>query len=105
MTIQTIDITDVDIEQFLQKCYQFSRPRGFGYLHLDNKHNKISVDDMAMFVSQLRESGSVHLDYVNGRSVEMYIFTRKGRTLINNDWYDHTSDQFDTVLKAVGVER
>jgi len=99
-----IDITGVDLKDFVKAVYALSVPVGMGFLHATPR--PLSDEDAQAIVNSERPDGRVvlHMDYVHGRQCKMVVFREDGRHYIRDDWYDHTPAQLEKLLEVVGVK-
>lgn len=100
-----IEITGVNLADFVRACYAPSRPQGLGAFH----YQPGDLDDEA--VAAIVERGqkdrmcAVSMDYVRGRSIKMSVYRGPDdRLFINNDWYDHSRPMLARMLSAVGFD-
>lgn len=93
-----IDITDVNMVQFVQKVYELSRPQGMGMMHFVD--GPLSEEDAKRYIDA---DGHVSMDYVSGRACKMYTRIQDGRKVINDRWFDHSDDQFAELLEHIGL--
>lgn len=99
-----IDITGVNLVEFVKKAYELSRPQGMGYLHFTQ--DPLSDDEANYIISKSQnERFAVDMDYVKGRAVKMgvrrTIVDDSVRLEIRDKWYDHTEEQLLDLLTAV----
>jgi hypothetical protein len=99
-----IEITNVNLKEFAKKVYELSAPQGLGFLQpygtlLEDgyieEHLKSYEDDKRF---------ALNMDYCNGRACKMTVFKKDGKLEICDNWYDHTDEQFDKLLKTFGIE-
>lgn len=96
-----IDITDVDMVKFVTAVYDLSRPQGLGFLHaVPGSLPEAEAKELAAFFLE-----TDRLDYVKGRSCKMTLYRENGRMYIHPDWYDHSYEDMNDLLKAVGLQR
>ena len=88
-----IDVTGINMVEFVQKVYELSRPIGMGFLH--HRPCGLSDDDAKAFILK---DGSVSLDYVKGRSCKMHVRCEDGKMSIGDGWFDHTDAQLAELL-------
>ncbi len=98
-----IDITGVNLVEFVKKAYELSSPQGYGFLHFNP--DPLSDDEANQIIAngKLRTPENVELsmDYVNGRAVKMTVFKLENQLQIRESWYDHTPDQLQELLSIV----
>lgn len=58
-----IDITDVNMVEFVKKVYDLSRPQGMGMMHF----TPVPLTDEEA-KSLINDDGTVNMDYVRGRA-------------------------------------
>ena len=93
-----IDVTNVNMVEFVKKAYELSRPQGMGMMHF--KPGPLSD---AAAQELIQEDGTASMDYVLGRACKMHVHNRDGRLMINDSWFDHSDAQFDELLEHVGI--
>jgi uncharacterized protein with PIN domain len=98
-----IDITGVDLIQFVKKTYELSKPLGLGVLH----YNPSSLSDeeakeiIAVFKNDKRIV--VSMDYIKGRSCKMHVYRKGDKWMIQSPWYGHTEEQFHQLLSEFNI--
>jgi hypothetical protein len=98
-----IDITGVNLREFIKAAYDLSRPQGLGFIHARSGPLADEVVDEI-----LKSGGRRHaarMDYVLGRAVKMNIFDDDGQLTIHDTWYDHTPEDLDELLSRCGITR
>ena len=99
-TIDMIDITGVDLKLFIKKVYDLSVSQGLGFLHFtpeplsDKECNEILNYGYASHVV-------LSVDYLNGRACKMVVFKIDEKLWIRDNWYDHTAEQLEILLKYI----
>ena len=101
-TQDMIDITGVDLVELTKAAYRLSAPQGLGFLHA--KDGELS-DEEAQRLIQDDPYMPLRMDYVHGRACKLGVYKIKERLYIYDMWYDHTDDDLEELLEAVGVER
>ena len=99
-----IEITGVDLKQFVKDVYDLSQPQGLGILHFTPE--PLSDEDAASILSNWDKDGrfALCMDYVHGRACKMDVFREDGKLMIHDNWYDHTEDQLVTLLKRHNMD-
>lgn len=113
-TENRIEITGCDLVNFVKHVYAMSAPVGLGYMHFQNGELPDDIAESLCLKALSEESFSeyekqfgriiVNMDYVLGRCCKMYVTEFDGKWFINNNWYDHTDQQLDDLLKLIGVD-
>lgn len=99
----TIDISNVDLKQFVKDVYELSSPQGFGFLHFKQEGlTDEEIDDILLNSSSRKNT--IYMDYIHGRACKMTIFEKNGKRLIYTPWYDHTDDQLKELLNRHNIE-
>ena len=93
-----IDITDVNMVEFVKKVYELSRPQGMGLMHF--QPGAMSDEDAQ---SLIHKDGTVSMDYVSGRACKMCVRKDDGRLFISDQWYDHSDAHLEELLEHCGV--
>lgn len=103
-----IEITGVDLREFIKAAYDLSSPQGMGFIHFQEG----GLDDETVDAI-LEKEKTVHLenrvvvsmDYVHGRAVKMAVLRDGGKLFIRDDWFDHSPKQLADLLNRVGVSQ
>lgn len=104
-----IDITGVNLGEFARKVYDLSVPVGMGIVQFID--GPLSPDDTeAILVScEGNEFVVLCMDCVNGRCCKMYVYRHvkngEDRLTIEDNWPDHTDEDFETLLTYFGKEK
>ena len=96
-----IDITGIDLIQFIKEVYKLSVPAGLGWLHFTE--GELTDEEAKEILDTWKNDKqfALDMDYIGGRGCKMTVF-RKGKNLyIRSPWYDHTDIQLKKLLKAV----
>lgn len=93
-----IEITNVDMVKLIKKVYDLSVPKGFGYLHFNN--NGLTDQEAQCLI---KDDGTIHMDYVQGRCCKFTVVRKNGKLFTPYPWFDHTFQQFKTLLDHVGI--
>jgi len=102
-----IDITGINLIEFVKEVYRLSVPAGLGILHF--KESGLT-DEEAKGILDIWKNDkqfALDMDYVRGRACKMTIFRkdRRGKEIfIRSPWYDHTDMRLAMLLKAVWPE-
>lgn len=89
---------------FIRKAYAMSKPQGMGFLHFEE--GELSDADL-LNIMEHAQCGSIHLDYVKGRSVKLFLQRDKGSKDYSfgyfqpDPWYDHSMEQFEELLQVL----
>ncbi len=94
-----IDVTDCDLRVLVKEAYNLSVPMGMGFLHYTPA--ELTDDEVNELIDMdPHNQWPVHLDYVKGRAVKFGVKREGDRLVIpRDDWYDHTPDQLQELLK------
>lgn len=106
-TNNLIDITDVDLRDFVRQVYELSVPIGLGFVHYrPDPLTEKEVDDLlSMCASKQDEPWELYMDYIHGRACKMIVWRHSdGRLYIRKRWDDHTQKDFEKLLTRCGVE-
>ncbi len=98
-TKNMIEITGVNLVEFVKKVYELSNPQGMGFLHF--QEGKLATGQAENIVDTWKDDNrmAIGMDYVNGRSCKMNVFKENDKLWIFGDWFDHTKDQLEELLK------
>ncbi|MBN9356190.1 MAG: hypothetical protein J0I15_07065 [Herbaspirillum huttiense] len=105
-TTNKIEITGADLAAIVKAAYSLSRPQGMGFLHFTP--GDMSDERAAEIVNFQRRDPRIplSLDYIEGRAVKLTVWRdTEDRLWIANDWYDHTDEDLQQLLKAIGKEQ
>lgn len=94
-----IDITGVDKKKLVNAVYDLSSPVGLGFLHFNPAPLS---DEEAEAIAD--GAHGVRMDYVNGRCCKFKTYEVKGKTYIQDRWYDHYADDLSALLARVGMQ-
>jgi len=94
-----VEITDVDLVEFVKKVYELSNPQGLGALHFQMGY--LSDEDAKKIVEYGK--GGVHMDYVHGRACKMNVFKEDDKLFIGTPWHDHTEGQLKSLLEHFNI--
>ena len=97
-----IDITGIDLIEFVKKTYELSSPQGLGFLHA--KDGGLTDEEAKSFINKKGDI-SISMDYVHGRACKMNVLRKEGRLEIRDNWYDHTEDQLNKLLDHFNIRR
>ena len=93
-----IDITGANLRVLVKKAYELSSPQGLGFLHFTPGNDLPDAE-----VDEILGRRQVSMDYVRGRSIKMHVLEKDGKRFIRDRWYDHSLDQLQSLLTAIGV--
>lgn len=99
-----IEITGVDLKQFVKDVYDLSKPQGLGFKHFTPK--PLSDEEAESIVIRSSERFPVDVDYVRGRACKMTVFRDKEnpeRLYIHDKWYDHSESALQELLSRHGI--
>jgi hypothetical protein len=97
-----ITIPQDKLHDLVRTAYDMSVPVGLGFLHA--QPGTLTDEEVAAIIEP---SGGIaaSMDYVKGRACKMTVFRAEDGTLtIPDDWYDHSDEQLQQLLEAIGVE-
>jgi hypothetical protein len=98
-----IDITNVDLRQFVKEVYNLSAPQGLGFLHFTP--TPLSEEDVDKILANKEDRVVLDMDYVKGRACKMVVWkSHDGGMEIKNGWYDHTDTQLVKLLQTCGLD-
>lgn len=100
-----IDITGVDLVEFVKGVYANSRPQGMGYAHYTP--GPLSDEKARSVLAAYPGSKNVALsmDYVGGRACKMVVRRSGDRLEIPDEWFDHSDADLDNLLAPFGIKR
>jgi len=100
-----IDITGINLIEFVKKTYELSSPQGLGFLHA--KGGGLTDEEAKKFINNNPKYGNciISMDYVHGRACKMQVFKEGDRLEIRDSWYDHTEHQFNKLLAHFNIKR
>lgn len=100
--VSYLNITGVDLKELAKAAYRFSRPQGLGFLHFEE--GELSDADAQQLVDHGVKyfGGGLSMDYVKGRACKLNASVRNGELFISGRWYDHTEDELQMLLAAIG---
>lgn len=85
-----IDVTEIDPRLLVQVAFSGSRPQGMGFLHhRPGGLDEATLDEIINRSQEERVPGTIHLDYVHGRSMKFHVLAEGDKRYIDLDWYDH----------------
>jgi len=96
-----IDITGINLIEFVKGVYRLSIPAGLGWLHFTEGELTYEEAKEILDIWKKDKQFTLDMDYIKGRACKMTVF-RKGKNLyIRSPWYDHTDIQLEKLLKMV----
>lgn len=102
-----INITVINLIEFVKEVYRLSVPAGLGWLHFIEGE---LTDEGAKEILDMWKNDkqfALDMDYIRGRACKMTVFRkdREGKEIfIRSPWHDHTDIQLKKLLKAVWPE-
>lgn len=97
-----IDITGVDLKEFVKKVYELSAPQGLGFLHY--KEGSLSNIECENIIEMGRDDRiALDMDYISGRACKMIVFKEEEKLWIRTAWYDHTDEQLKELLQHFNI--
>lgn len=102
-TEHMIDVTGASLEALIRSVFNLSRPQGLGFIH--HREGDITEDEIADILKRGNDRIPVRMDYVRGRSCKFTVWQDGDRRYIRDSWYDHGPDQFDQLLRDVGITK
>lgn len=96
-----IDITGVDLPEFVKAVYQLSAPQGLGFL--DYTPKPLSDEEAEQILKWGDDRIALRMDYVRGRACKITVYRRDDRLKINDNWYDHTDEQLVELLRRFNI--
>jgi hypothetical protein len=97
-----LNVTGVDLKELAKAAYRFSRPQGLGFLHFEE--GELTDEEAQLWVDAGKKyfGGGLNLDYVKGRACKLNATMRNGELFIHARWYDHTAEDLQMLLAAIG---
>jgi len=95
----SIDVTGIDLVAFAKAAYELSSPQGLGFLQ--TRAGPLPDEDAKSLIN----GDQLHMDYVHGRAVKMFLRMEDGKLIAPDSWYDHTHEQYDELLAQFGITR
>lgn len=101
-TKNMINITGVDLKEFIKQVYILSKPQGMGFLNFveTGSLNNCEVEEI---LSRGLDYAPVSMDYIKGRACKMTVFKENNKLYISDNWYDHTNNQLIDLLNYLNV--
>jgi hypothetical protein len=101
-----IDVTGIDMREFISACYEESRAQGMGHLHFRPGPIPDDVLEKILDSAQPGQAGEVMcMDYVLGRSVKMIVYrSEDGKLWVRKNWFDHDDLQLRRALNRAGLK-
>ena len=100
-----IDITGVNLIEFVKRVYELSIPQGLGFLHYKNRG--LTDEEAKQLILPEKEGCQyaknivVDMDYIKGRACKMIVFKENDKLYIRNSWYDHMDEQLRELLISI----
>lgn len=99
-----IDITGINLIEFVKGAYRLSVPAGLGWLHFTEGELTDEEAKEILDIWKKDKQFALDMDYIKGRACKMTVF-RKGKNLyIRSPWYDHTDIQLKKLLKVAWLK-
>ncbi len=102
-----INITGVNLIEFVKEVYRLSVPAGLGWLHFTEGELTDEEAKEILDVWKNDKQFALDMDYIKGRACKMTA-SRKDRggkeIFIRSPWHDHTDIQLEKLLKAIWSE-
>ncbi len=100
-----IDITGVNLIEFVKRVYELSIPQGLGFLHYKNR-GLTDAEAKQLIITEIPEHFHpvnivIDMDYVDGRACKMIVFKENDKLYIRNSWYDHMDEQLRELLISI----
>lgn len=101
-----IEVTEIDVRLLVQVAYSGSRPQGLGFLHAQpGGLDEATLNEILERSQQERTKGTIHLDYVHGRSMKFHVMVDEatGKKYVDLDWYDHGRESTKRLVRECQV--
>lgn len=98
-----IDITGVDLRQFVKEVYRLSSPQGRGVFRFQD--GPLDDETVDRIIANEDRHIAVSMDYVRGRACKMTVFKENDGLAINDSWFDHSDSQLRELLVSVVPQR
>jgi len=98
-----IDITGINLIEFIKEVYRLSVPAGMGWLHFIEGELTDEEAKEILDIWKKDKQFALDMDYIGGRACKMIVFRkdRGGKEIfIHSPWHDHTDIQLAKLLKA-----
>lgn len=95
-----LNVTGVELKELAKAAYRFSRPQGLGFLHA--KDGELSEADALTLVSSRHGEIALSMDYIHGRACKFTVWRRNEELFIRGSWFDHSEDDLQDLLAAIG---
>ena len=96
-----IDITGINLIEFVKEVYRLSVPAGMGWLHFTAGELTNGEAEEILNIWKNDKQFALEMDYVRGRACKMTLFRKENNLYIRSPWHDHTDVQLTKLLKAV----
>lgn len=99
-----IDITNCNLRELVQAAYELSVPQGLGFMHF--RPSPLTEEEISGILTRHEHDNicAVSMDYIHGRSVKLTVYKKEDRLWIDHEWYDHTTEDLNLLLKRIGVD-
>lgn len=96
-----INITGVNLIEFVKEVYRLSVPAGLGWLHFTEEEltNEEAREILDLWKND--KQFALDMDYIKGRACKMTVFKKENKLYICSPWFDHTDMQLKKLLKIV----
>lgn len=94
-----IDVTNVNLIEFIKEVYNLSIPQGLGLFHFEE--GELTNNEAKEILEGWKKNKQfiLDMDYIKGRACKMTILRDEDRLIINTPWYDHTNSQLAKLLR------
>ena len=99
-----IDITGINLIEFVRGVYRLSVPAGLGWLHFTEGELTDEEVKEILDIWKKDKQFALDMDYIKGRACKMTVFRKdreEKKIFIYSPWYDHTDIQLKKLLKGV----
>ena len=98
-----IDITGIDLVEFIKKAYEMSIPAGLGHMHyrpgpLSDEDAYLILEGKNCHSGRLAVGDVFSMDYVHGRCVKLSAWEKGDKVMTGDIWHDHTGEQYAELL-------
>lgn len=96
-----INITGVNLIEFVKEVYRLSAPAGLGWLHFIKGELTDEEAKKILDIWKNDRQFALEMDYIKGRACKMAVSRKVKNLYIRSPWYDHTDMQLEKLLKGV----